>query len=193
MEFSSSGNNVLSRFLNGALHKRIRLGESLESFDQLGQIGGVLGFDGDSDDRGHRELHGDQGVGVLLGGKSSSLGDELVDSNKSASVSDGNGVHRLGLSSHHNDDSLDVLDNKILLLAGVVVGSKNSDLLSSNDSSGEDSSEGVESALVRSGHHLGDVHHKGSLGVASSNRVGSGVIHGASVQVLNSVSLGLGG
>jgi len=130
---------------------------------------------------------------VLLSSKGSGLGDELIDSNKGASVSDGNRVHGLGSSSHHNDDSLDVLDNKILLLAGLVVGSKNSDLLSSDDGSGEDSSEGVESTLVRGGDHLGDVHDERSVGVASSDRVGSGVVHSSSVQVLNSVLLGLGG
>jgi DNA-binding transcriptional regulator YhcF (GntR family) len=53
---------VFSRFFNGGLDERVRLGESLESFDELGQVSRVLGLNSNTHDRGYRELHGDNGV-----------------------------------------------------------------------------------------------------------------------------------
>jgi hypothetical protein len=193
MEFTSTSNNVFSRFFNGGLHKRIRLGESHESFDELGQVSRVLGFDSNTHDRGHRELHGDNGVRVLIGGEGSRLEDELINSDQSTSVSDGDRVNGLSLTTHHNNSSLNVLDEQIFLLANFVVGSENSDLRSRDDGAREDTTEGEETSLISSGYHLRYVHNERSVGVAVSDGGSGGIIHRTSVQVFYSVFLGSGG
>lgn len=66
----------------------------------------------------------------------------------------------------------------------------NSDLGSGSDSSGEDSSESVESSLVGGGHHLRDVEHEGSLGVTVPDTDSGLVVHGSLVKGLHSVPLG---
>ena len=55
---------------------------------------------------------------------------------------------------------------QILLLARDKVRSHDSGLHTSGDLPGEDTAESVEPALVRVGHHLGDVHHDGGVRVA---------------------------
>ena len=46
MELAAAGDDVLAGLLHRALHKRVRLGETLEALDELGEIVGVLGLDG---------------------------------------------------------------------------------------------------------------------------------------------------
>ena len=50
MEFTSSGNDVLAGLFGEAENHRIRLGETLETFDELGELLGILGLDGDAHD-----------------------------------------------------------------------------------------------------------------------------------------------
>ena len=50
MEFTTTGNNVLTRFLSVAEDEWVRLGEFLKSVNKFWEIGGVLDIDGDSDD-----------------------------------------------------------------------------------------------------------------------------------------------
>ena len=58
---------------------------------------------------------------------------------------------------------LDWLDIKISLLPGDVVGSHDTDLLSSGHNPREDTPKGIETAFICRGNHLGDVHHKWCL------------------------------
>ena len=67
MEFTSSGNDVLAGLFNHTLDHRIRLGETLETLDELGEISGVLRLDGHAHDRGYGELHHLHVVSVLEG------------------------------------------------------------------------------------------------------------------------------
>jgi len=79
---------------------------------------------------------------------------------------------------------------KIVFLSRSVVGSHDSDFLSGGDCSGEDSSEGEESGFIGGGHHLGDVHHKRSFGVAVFDGLSTDIIDGSFVEIAGSVFLG---
>ena len=81
---------------------------------------------------------------------------------------------------------LDALLIKILLLARDEVGAHNSGLQTGGDLAGEHTAESVEPALVGGGHHLGDVHHEGCLGVALLDTGAGGVVGGSFVQQLSS-------
>ena len=59
------------------------------TFHKLGQIGGVLGLDGHSDDGGHGELHHFHVVGLLEGGDGAGLDEELVHADETADVAAG--------------------------------------------------------------------------------------------------------
>lgn len=190
VEFSGTGDNVLTRFFGDDLDHGIGLGESLETFDELGQIGGVLALDGDSDDGRDRELHLLHVVGALEGGDGTGLDEVLVDTDETDQVTAWNVVDGFDVSSHHENGSLDLLVEQIGLGAGDVVGTVNSDLLASGDRSGENSTESVESTLIGGGDHLGDVGHEWTLGVTGSESLGELVVLGTFVQHLASVSLG---
>ena len=147
MEFSGTGDNVLAGLFRDDLDHGIGLGESLETFDELGEIGGVLALDGDSDDGRDRELHLLHVVGALEGGDGTGLDEVLVDTDETDQVTAWNVVDGFDVSSHHENGSLDLLVEQIGLGAGDVVGTVNSDLLASGDRSGENSTESVESTL----------------------------------------------
>jgi len=190
VELTGTGNDVLSGVRDPGLDTRVGLGESLKTLDKLGKIVGVLDLDGDLDDWRDRELHDLHVVGSLGGGKGSGLEEELVDSDETDDVSGGAVLDGLNGSTHHEDGSLDGLDEEVRLGSGNVVRSLDSDLGTRSNGSREDSSEGVESTLVRGGDHLGDVKHEGTLGVAVPDTDGGLVVHGTLVEGLNSVSLG---
>jgi len=56
MQFTSTGNDVLTSWRNPCLDARIGLRQTLKTFDELGKICGVLDFDGDLDNRGDGEF-----------------------------------------------------------------------------------------------------------------------------------------
>ena len=60
--------------------------ENERTLDELGQIGGVLALDGDSDDGRDGELHDAQVVGVLERGDRARLDQVRVDSDQTARV-----------------------------------------------------------------------------------------------------------
>jgi hypothetical protein len=151
---------------------------------------GVLGLDGDSDDGGNGVLHGSDVVGIRVIGDGSGLDEVLIDSDQSDGVSTRNIGNIFDGSSHHDNGSLDGLFIKVVLLSWFVVGSHDSDLLSGLDSSGEHSSEGEESRLIGGGHHFGNVHHKGSFGVAILHGHAEGIIFGSFIKIFSSVFLG---
>ena len=57
VELASAGNDVLARLLNNTLDHGIRLGQTLETLNKLGQLRWIFGLDGDTHNRGHGELH----------------------------------------------------------------------------------------------------------------------------------------
>lgn len=115
-----------------ALDQRIRLIKSFEAFEELGEVVGVLRFDGDSDDWGHRELLLPDEVGFVSAYILSDgclFYDVLVDAHKRAVVSGGNVGDLFNRPTHLHTDSLDVFDVEVGFLAGLVVGAHDADFL----------------------------------------------------------------
>ncbi|KAK1256398.1 hypothetical protein MKX07_008657 [Trichoderma sp. CBMAI-0711] len=190
MQLTGTGNDVLTGLGGGDEDARVGLGQTLETLDQLGQVLGVLDLDGASDDGRDGELHDLEVVGGLAGGQGTGLEQELVDTDQTDNVTGRHVVDGLDLAAHHEDGTLDGLDEEIILLAGGVVGALDADLEAGADDTGEDTTEGVEAALVGGGHHLGDVEHERSLRVAVTDTNGGLVVHGTLVQGLDTVLLG---
>lgn len=190
MELTSTSNDVLTGLVGEGKDARIGLGETLETLDKLGKILGVLDLDGTLDDGGDGELHDLHVVGSLGGGKGTRLEKELVDTDETNNVTSGHIIDGLDLATHHEDGTLNGLDEEIILLAGGVVGALNADLETRADGTGEDTTEGVETALIGSGNHLGDVEHERALGVAGLDGHGGLVVLGTLVEGLGTVGLG---
>ena len=154
VQLTSTRDDVLTGFVDGSQNTRIGFRETLETFDKLREILGVLDLNGSLNDRGDGELHNLQVVGSLTGGESSRLQQELIDTDQSENVTSRDIIDRIDLATHHQHGTLDGLNEKILLLARSVVGSLDADLEAGSDGTSEDSTEGVETTLIRGWHHL---------------------------------------
>jgi hypothetical protein len=118
----------------------------------------------------------------------------LINTDETDSVTAGDIGDSLDLTSHHEDGSLDVLDIEVVSGSRKIVGSHNSDLLTSLDGTGEDTTESVESSLIVGGHHLGDEDHEGTVLVTVLDGLTARILNGALVKHGGSVSLShLGG
>merc|ERR1711935_419254 len=190
VQLTGTGDNVLARLLGEDLDHGVGLGQTLEAFDQLGEIGWVLAADGDADNGRDGELHLSHVVGLVVGGDATGLDQVLVNADKTDQVTGGDVIDGFDVAAHHKNGTLDLLVVQITLLAGLVVGAHNADLLASGDFTSEDATESVEAALVGGGDHLGDVGHQGSVGVAVLESEGNGIVMGTLVQLLHAVSLG---
>jgi len=193
MEFTTSGNNVLTRLFSLDENEGIGLGELSESFDELGEIGSGLDLDGNTHDGGDRVLHDSNVVGFVTIGNGTLLEEVLIDTDEGNGVSTRDIGDGLGLSSHHEDGSLDVLAVKINLGSGLVVRSHDSDLLSSGGGTSENTSESEESSLIVGGDHLGDEDHEGTGRVTLLDGLTTRIIDGSLIEVSSSVLLGLQG
>lgn len=190
MQLTGTGDDVLTRLVGHGQDTGVRLGETLETLDKLGEILAVLDLDGTLDDRGDGELHDTHVVGSLRGGDGTRLEQELIDTNKTDNVTSRHVVNGLDLATHHEDGTLDGLEEEIILLARGVVGALDADLEAGADGTGENTAEGVETALIGGRHHLRDVQHEGTLGVAVTDTDGTLVVHGTLVESLGTVLLG---
>lgn len=190
VELTSTSNNVLTGLGDESQHTWIGLGETLKTLNKLWKILGVLDLNGALDDWGDGELHDLQVVGSLGGGKGTRLQQELIDTDETENVTGWNIVNWVDLSSHHEDGTLDGLDEKVLLLSWNVVWSLDADLESRLDGSGEDTSEGVETSLIGGWHHLGDVQHEWSLRITVLDTHAGLIIGWTLVKGLGTVLLG---
>lgn len=190
VKLTGTGNDVLTRLSDHGQDARVRLAETLETFDELGKIVGVLDFDGTLDNRRDGELHDLQVVGSLGGSKSTRLEQELVNTDKTKNVTSWHILDGLSETAHHENSTLDRLDEQVLLLAGNVVRTLNADLETRADGTSEDTTESVETTLIGSGHHLGDVKHQSTLGVAVADGNSGLVVVGTLVESLHTVLLG---
>lgn len=190
MELTASGNNMLTTLLGRANDERIGFGELTETLDELGEIGCVLDFNGDTYDWGNGVLHDSDAVSIIVIRDGSLFEEVLIDTDETNSVTARDIGDLLDLAAHHDDGSLDVLDVEVVSGAGCIVGSHNSYLLASSDGTTENSAEGVEASLVVCGDHLGDEDHQGTILVAVLDRLTAGIIDGAFVKVGRSVVLG---
>lgn len=190
VQFTGTGDDVLTRLGDVSQDTRVGLGETLETFDQLGQVLGIPDLDGTLDDGGDGELHDLEVVGSLGGGEGTRLEQELVNTNQTDDVTGGDILDGLDETTHHQNGTLDVLDEEVLLLAREVVGTLDADLQTGADGTGVDTTKGVETTLVGSGHHLGDVQHERSLGVTVTDTQSALVVLRTLVQSLGTVALG---
>ena len=194
VELTATGNNVLTGLLGGADDERIGLGELTETLDELGEIGSVLDLDGNTHDGGDGVLHDLNAVSSLIVRDGTLLHEELIDTDKTDGVTARNISDGLDLTAHHEDGSLDVLDVEIVTGSWNVVGSHNSDLLSSGDGTTENTTESVESTLIVGWDHLGDEDHEGTVGVTVLDGLTANVLNWTFVELGGSVLLGsLGG
>lgn len=193
VKFTGTGNDVLTRLVDGDLDTRVGLGETLKTFDKLGQIVGVLDLDGTTHDRGDRELHDLQVVGSLRGGKGTRLEQELVNTDETDDVTGGDILNGLNETTHHENGTLDSLDGQVLLLTRSVVRTLDTDLKTGPDGTGEDTTESEETTLIGGGHHLGDVKHERTLGVTVTDGNAGLVIGRTLVQGLGTVLLSSNG
>lgn len=193
VELTSTGNNVLARLVDHGQDTRVGLGETLETLDKLGQILGVLDLNGALHDGGDGELHDLHVVGSLIGGEGTGLEQELIDTDQTDNVTGGDILNGLNEATHHENGTLDGLDEEILLAAGDVVGTLDADLDTGLDGTGVDTTEGVETTLIGGGHHLGDVKHQRSSGVTVADTDASLVVGGTLVESLGTVLLGSDG
>ncbi|KAI6769124.1 hypothetical protein HG531_010228 [Fusarium graminearum] len=189
MELTSTSDNVLTRLGGHGKNTGVGLGETLETLNKLGKILGVLDLDGSLNDRGDGELHDLEVVGGLAGGEGTRLEKELINTDQTNNVTGRHIIDGLDLATHHQDSTLDSLDEEILLLSGDVVGTLDTDLKTGSDGTGEDTTESVESTLIGGRHHLGDVEHERTLGVTVSDTDSSLVIDGTLVESLSTVLL----
>lgn len=195
MELASAANDVLAGFFDHAEDEGIGLGEALEAFDELGEIGGVLDFDGDTDDGGDGVLHVTERPGILavFGGDGGSLDDVLVNTNEADDVTARHVFDGFLVTTHHEDGTLDgLVFVQVVLLADAVVVTHDADLATGGDLTGEDTAEGEEATLVGGGDHLGDVEHEGSVGIAFLDTLEEGVLHGGLTGVEHFGTVGLG-
>mmetsp|Transcript_41369 Transcript_41369/g.70823 ORF Transcript_41369/g.70823 Transcript_41369/m.70823 type:complete len:736 (+) Transcript_41369:345-2552(+) len=194
VQLTRSSNDVFTGFLGVTENHRIGFRQTLHTLNKLGQISGVLRLNGTTHNGGDRELHCLDGVGIISSDDGTTLKEVLINTNQSASVTSRDISDLLSVTTHHDDSTLDVLNPKLSLLSRDVVGSKDANLLASGNLSREDTTETVESSLIRSGDHLRDVHtERGTFrGVASADGSGGDIIKGSVVKGIDTVFLGLG-
>mmetsp|Transcript_17654 Transcript_17654/g.43448 ORF Transcript_17654/g.43448 Transcript_17654/m.43448 type:complete len:272 (-) Transcript_17654:1054-1869(-) len=192
VKFSRGSNDVFSGLLGVTQNHRIRFSKTLHTFNQLRKVSRVLWLNSTANNRRYRELHGLDTVGIFFGTDGSGLQQVLIDTNQSTGVSSRNVRYLLGVFAHHNNSTLNILDPQLRLLSRYIVGTHNSDLLSSGNLSGEDTSKGVESSLIRCWNHLGNVHTKrGSVGgIASADGLCGLVIKRSIIEGFDTVLLG---
>lgn len=193
MQLTGTGNDVLTSLVDHGQDTGVGLGQTLETLDQLGQVVGVLDLDGTLDDGGDGELHNLEVVGSLVVGDGTRLEQELVDTDQTQNVTGGDILNGLDETTHHQNGTLDGLDEQVLLLTRGVVGTLDADLHTGADGTGEDTTEGVETTLIGSRHHLGNVEHQRGLGVTVPDTNADLVVGGTLVQSLSTVLLGSDG
>jgi len=193
VKLTSASNDVLARLRGVAQDARIRLGQTLETFDKLGKIGSVLDLDRAAHDGRDRELHDLEVVGRLAGGEGTRLEQELVNADQTNDVAGGQVINGFNLGAHHQDGTLDSLDEEIVLLARGVVGTLDADLETGADGTGEDTAEGIEATLIGGRHHLGDIQHQRAVRVAVTDTDGSLIVQRTLVEGLDTILLGRDG
>ena len=193
VQLTGTGNDVLTGVGDVGQDARVGLGKTLKTLNKLGKILGVLDLNGALHDGGDGELHNLEVVGSLVGGEGTRLEQELVNTDKTENVTGGDILDGLDETAHHENGTLDSLDEQVLLLARGVVRTLDADLKTGTDGTGENTTESVETTLIGSGHHLGDVQHEGTLGVAVTDGDGVLVIVGTLVESLHTVLLGSDG
>ena len=104
-------------------------------------------MDGDSDNWGDRKFHLFHVVSSFESGDATSFDEVLINTDETAQVSAWDIINGFDVSTHHKNGTLDLLTVKIGFGSWLEVWTHNSDLLSSGNGTGENSTESVESTL----------------------------------------------
>ena len=193
MKLTGTSDDVLPGLGDPSLDAWVGFGETLETFNELGEVRSVLDLDGNLDDGGDGEFHDLHVVRSLRSGESTALEQELVDSDETNDVTGGAVFEGLDTTTHHEDGALDGLDKQVIFLSWKIVGALDADLGASTNGTREDASKGIETTLIRGRDHLRDIQDQRSLRVAIADTNGGLVIHGPLVEGLDTVRLSGGG
>mmetsp|Transcript_120079 Transcript_120079/g.231593 ORF Transcript_120079/g.231593 Transcript_120079/m.231593 type:complete len:202 (+) Transcript_120079:1019-1624(+) len=190
MQLTAACNDMLSALLCRANHQRVRLGQLLQAINKLWQVLAILALHRNLHDRRDTVLHVGNIVRTFNSCDCSGLEQVLIDSDKSNSVATWHISNLLLHASHHENCALDVLDVEILLATRLVMWTLDADFLSRGNGPTEDTTKGMEAALVSSWNHFRDIHHQGSRRVALPNGLCCLIILRSFIQILNTVLLG---
>lgn len=190
MEFTASSNNVLTWFFNGTNNQWIWFREFLKTIYKFREILGIFSLNSNSNDGRDRVLHTSNSVSINMISDGTSFHDVLINTNKTNSVTTWDISNIFNSSTHHQNCSLDSFFIKVFLLSWFIIWSKDSNLLSSWNSTREDTSKSEESTSISCGDHLWYKHNQRTLRVAFSHWFSYGVILRTFVQVWSSVLLG---
>jgi len=152
---------------------------------------GVLDSNGNSNNWRYRVLHDSDVMGIFSGSEGSLLHEILIDTDEGDCVTTWDLWDSFGLSSHHNNGSLNVLNMEIGLGSRSIVWSLDSNFLSGGNGTSENSTESVESTLIVSRDHLGDEDAKWTVWIAFDDGFVSGIISWSFIKISSSVLLGL--
>eukprot|EP00756_Hemistasia_phaeocysticola_P023467 Hpha_TRINITY_DN15896_c2_g10::TRINITY_DN15896_c2_g10_i5::g.192013::m.192013 len=157
VQLTGTGDHVLTALLDTALHQGVRLRQTLQTLNQLRQVGRVRALDRHAHDGRHTVLHVTERVSVSrrLVGDRGGLDDETVHTHQTDDVARRDVLHGLLLGTHHQHGALDVLHGQVLLRAVLVVRPHDTHLLPGTNLTGEDTPERDETTTHRN--HLRDV------------------------------------
>jgi hypothetical protein len=132
-------------------------------------------------------------VGNIGSGDGTSLDQVLINTDKTNNVTGGTVIDGFDVTTHHEDGTLDGLDGQIVLGSGFVVGTLDTDLHTGTSGTREDTTESIETTLIRGGNHLGDVQHKRTVRVTVTDTNSTLIISRTFVQLSATVGLGSDG
>src|SRR5258706_14846821 len=115
VQLTSTGDNVFTTLIVPCLHAWVGLGQTLQAFNELGQVLGIFDIDGDLYDRRDRVLHDLHVVVGFRGGEGGRLEHELIATDKTDNVASWAILNRLDNTAHHQHVTLDGLDEEILI------------------------------------------------------------------------------
>ena len=123
-------------------------------------------------------------------GDTTSLDEVLINTDETDQVTSWDIINGFDVTAHHKNGTLDLFVVKIGLFAWDVVWTHNSDLLTSGDFTSEDTTESIESTLVRCWDHLGDVSHQWTVSIAVLESNSDGIVLWTFIQHFHTVVLG---
>jgi hypothetical protein len=128
-------------------------------------------------------------VGIFVSGDGTSFDEELIDSDKTNSVSTWYIRDIFNGSTHHKNGSLNCFNVEIIFFTSNIVGSHDSNFFSGFDGTREDSSESEKSRFISGGDHFRDIHHKYSIGVTRFHGFTGFIINRSFIKIFSSISL----
>lgn len=128
-------------------------------------------------------------MGVIVSGDGSGFDEELIDTDKTNSISARYIRDIFNGSTHHKNGSLNGFNVEIIFFTSNIVGSHDSNFFSGFDGTREDSSESEKSRFISGRDHFRDIHHKYSIRITSFHGFTSFIINRSFIKIFSSISL----